>query len=67
MVNTQPLEDYLKAIDLYNNGKKEEAMQCIANSVGVEEPTQYMRGAIDKLTKPNQAILALIINESRKD
>ncbi len=67
MVNTEPLKEYLEAIDAYNNGNKEKALELLANSVGAPGPTKYMESALGKLSEPNIAILTLLLNEIKGD
>ncbi len=67
MVNTEPLKNFLKGREAYQSGSKEKALQLLAKSVGATEPTEYMKDNLDQLTEPNDAVLTLIIDESKKE
>ena len=65
MVNTEPLEKYIECRDALASGDKQKALLLLANSMGCEEPTEYMRTELENLAKPNIAILTLILHESK--
>ena len=66
-MNTKPLRDYLEGVEAFNAGDKDTALKSIASSVGMGEPTEIMKASIDKLVKPNEALMTLILHESKKD
>lgn len=66
-MDTQPIRDLLKAIELSKSGNKEEALAHLSQACGADEPTEYMKQNIDKLLEePNDAILTLVIGETQK-
>lgn len=65
MTNTEPLKNYIDARDAMKNGQPAEAAQLLAKSVGAAAPTPFMESAINELTEPNEAVLTLILNESK--
>ena len=65
-MDTKPLRDYLEGVEAYKAGNKDEALNLIAHSVGAEKPTGIMEASLDKLVKPNEAVLGLILHESKK-
>ena len=67
MVSTEPLRNYLGSIEAAKAGEKEKALKLLASSIGATEPTPYMKSNLDKLTKPHEAILTLILHNSKGD
>lgn len=67
MVNTEPLRNYLESIEAAKAGEKEKALKLLASSIGAAEPSPYIKSNLDKLTKPHDAILTLILHESKGD
>lgn len=67
MVNTEPLKKYIESRDALKEGKREKALLLLASSVGAQTPTPYMESALNDLTEPNQAILTIILHESKGD
>jgi len=67
MVDTAPLEKYIESRDALKAGDKEAALALLAESVGAEAPTPYMKDTLRHLTEPNQAILTLILHKSKGD
>ena len=65
MVNTEPLKNYIESRDALRTGDKKRALSLLVNSIGAKTPTPYMESYLDKLTEPNQAILTLILHESK--
>ena len=65
MVNTEPLKKYIESRDAQKAGNSETALSLLAESLGAEKPTPYMESALEELTEPNQAILTLILHESK--
>lgn len=65
-MNTQPISEYLQAAIAYKEGNKEEALELLASSLGVEEPTQIMRENLDKFIDMNQAALVIILHRSQE-
>jgi hypothetical protein len=65
-VNTEPLANYLKAVEAYRAGKPRDAEKLIAQSIGLTEPTSYMKNSLKQLCdqdKPNQAIATLLVHQ----
>ena len=67
MVDTGPLEKYIKSRDALKAGDKETALALLAESVGAEAPTPYMKGTLKELMEPNQAILTILLHKSKGD
>ena len=67
MVNTEPLKKYIESRDALKAGDTETALSLLAESIGVKEPTPYMKSALKDLAEPNQAILTLILHNSKGD
>lgn len=65
MVNTEPLEKYIKSRDAMKAGDSERALTLLAESLGAETPNPYMESALKELTEPNPAILTIILHESK--
>lgn len=66
-MNTEPLRNYIKGIEAYKAGNKENALNLIASSVGTDKPTGIMKASLDKLIDSNDAILTLILHEIKKE
>lgn len=70
MPSARPIKLYLEAVEAYKSGDKEEAAQKLAQSLGASEPSNIIRGSIDKLlstdTMPNDAVLRMISTEVSK-
>jgi hypothetical protein len=69
-VNTQPLANYMKAIEAYRSGDTKQAELLIANSVGLTEPTDYIKDSLKSLCdidKPNEAIVTLLFQRLIKE
>jgi hypothetical protein len=68
--NTQPIKDYLAAVDALSKGRQDEAIDLLARAVGAGEPTSVMHGSIHSLltpgTRANDGILKLVANEVSK-
>jgi len=64
-MDTEPLKQYIEAIEAYKNGKKEEALKLIADSIGADEPTAIMKDSLDSLVNINPVILKLILHRSK--
>ncbi len=67
MVNTEPLKKYIKSRDALKAGDPETSLKLLAESVGAKMPTPYMKSTLKDLTEPNEAILTIILNESKKE
>jgi len=65
MVNTEPLRKYIESREAMKAGKPDTALTLLADSLGSNIPTPYMKSAIKELTEPNQAILTIILHESK--
>lgn len=65
MVDTEPLEKYIKSRDALKAGDKETALTLLAESVGAGTPTPYMEDTLEDLIEPNQAILTIILHKSK--
>ncbi|KKM20468.1 hypothetical protein LCGC14_1645200 [marine sediment metagenome] len=65
MVDTEPLKKYIESRDALKAGDKQKALTLLAESMGCEEPTEYMKTELEKLVEPNVATLTLIIHESK--
>ena len=65
MVNTEPLKKYIESRDALKAGDKEKSLLLLADSVGAKAPTPYMKSTLKDLTEPNQAILTIILHESK--
>ena len=65
MVDTGPLKLYLEGRDAFRAGDKEKALNLISESIGTKSPTPYMKSNLEKLAEPNDAVLTLIIHESK--
>ena len=65
IVNTEPLKRYIKSRDALKAGDKNAAIALLAESLGAKKPTPYMESAIEELTEPNEAVLTIILNESK--
>lgn len=59
----KPLKDYIRAIDEHRQGNDEEALKLLAQSVGLEEPTQIMKQNLSRMLDSNDAVLTLILKE----
>ena len=65
MVNIEPLKKYIESRDALKEGDKKKALSLLTDSIGAKTPTPYMESALKDLTEPNQAILTLILHESK--
>lgn len=65
MVDTEPLKKYIESREALKAGDKNAALALLAESVRAAAPTPYMKDAIEKLAEPNQAILTIILHESK--
>ena len=65
MVNTEPLKKYIESRDALRAGKPEVALSLLADSLGAEIPTPYMKSRLEELTEPNQAVLTILLHESK--
>lgn len=70
MPSPLPIKIYLEAVAKYREGKKEEAAQLLAESLGAINPSPIMRNSIDRLlernTMPNDVILQILSTEVSK-
>ena len=66
MSNTEPLKKYIAARDAMRDGDRDEAVQLLAESVGVEAPTPIMEDSAEALLDSNDAALVLVMAETRK-
>lgn len=70
MPSPHPIKLYLEAVAMHREGKKEQAAQLLAQSLGVSEPSPIIRDLIDKLltqnTIPNDAVLQVVATEVAK-
>ena len=70
MPSPQPIKLYLEAVAMHREGKKEQAAQLLAESLGVSEPSPVIENCIDRLltqnTMPNDAILKILSTEVAK-
>lgn len=64
-MNTEPLRKYIESRDAMLAGNPEAAVKLLAESLGAE-PTPYMADAIKDLADPNEAVLTLILHESKE-
>lgn len=62
-MNISPLANYIRAREEYHAGHKEEALQLLTESMGLEKPTPIMRDALDKLVDLNDVALTLVLHE----
>lgn len=67
MVNTEPLKQYIESRDAFKAGENKKALKLLADSVGAPGPTEFMKDNLDKLTEPNDAVLTLIIHQSKEE
>ena len=65
MINTEPLKKYIESRDALKAGDKEKSLLLLVDSVGAKVPTPYMESTLKDLTEPNQAILTIILHESK--
>ncbi len=65
MVNTEPLKKYMESRDALKAGDKQKALSLLAESMGSEEPTEYMKSELEHLAEPNIATLTIILHESK--
>ena len=63
----QPLKDYIKAIEANKAGDREKALALLASSVGADEPTEFMKSALEKMLDSNDAVLTVILGEIEND
>lgn len=66
-MNTEPLKTYLLGRDAYREGKKEEALKLIAQSMGADQPTPMMKSALGELCDLNDAALTILLHEAGKE
>jgi len=66
-MNTKPLRKYIESRDAAKAGDKAKAAALLAESLGATEPTPYMNSALEQLEEPNEAVLTLILHESKGD
>lgn len=70
MPSIEPIKLYQEALEKYKQGNKEEAAQKLAQSLGVDEPSDVIRNSIDRLlsanTMPNDAVLKILSTEVSK-
>ena len=65
MVDTEPLKKYIESRDALKAGDKQKALTLLAESMGSEQPTEYMKSELANLVEPNIATLTLILHESK--
>ena len=65
MVNTESLQRFIESRDAMKEDNPEKALLLLAKSLGAKAPTPYMKSALKDLTEPNQAILTIILHESK--
>ncbi len=65
MVDVKPLKQYLEGREALKAGDEKAALKLLANSVGAEEPTPYMKDNLAQLIEPNVPVLTLILEESK--
>ena len=65
MVNTEPLKKYIESRDALKAGDKKTAVSLLAASLGGITPSPYMVENLNVILEPNQAILTLILHESK--
>jgi hypothetical protein len=68
-MSTEPLKKYIQSIEHFKNGNDAEASSLLAESVGIEKSTPYMQENLPKLvnaSEPNDAILTLVIHETKR-
>ena len=64
-MNTEPMAEYLRAIEAFKGGHSGKALELLTNSIGATEPTEYMKDYLPQLTEPNAAILTLLVDQIR--
>jgi len=65
MVNTEPLKKYIESRDALREGDRDKAASLLADSLGAPVSTPYMDSALEELTEPNEAVLTIILHESK--
>lgn len=68
-MNTEPLRSYIKSIQAHKEGRKGDAEGLLCDSLGIKEPTSYMKSTLPKLVdgdNPNDAVLAIIIDRTKR-
>ncbi len=70
MPTSEPLKNYLEALESYNQGNRKEAAQKLAEAFGAKEPSHVIINSLDKLFKDgsmaNDATLQIIATEIAK-
>ncbi len=64
-MNTEPMAEYLQAIEAFKAGHEGKSLELLAKSIGAQDPTAYMADCLPQLTKPNAAILTLLVDQIR--
>lgn len=62
----EPLKRYIEAIEAKNSGDRKKALDLLAESVGIKEPTEIMRNSLDKMLDSNDAVLTVILDRIEK-
>ena len=66
-MNTAPLEEYIKGVEAFKQGNKEEALALISSSLGADKPTEIMKSSLEELTHVNIAALRIILHRSKEN
>lgn len=62
-----PLKDYLVARDALKEGNLFIAAQRLADALGADQPTEYMRQNLDKLLDGNMPATVLLSHKLKKE
>lgn len=67
MANSEPIKEYVAALEAKRSGRKQEAAAALAKAMGAAEPTQTIKTAVNKLLTPgtpaNDVALGLVASE----
>lgn len=60
--NLAPVQDYMKARDLYRQGQTEESLNLLCEAIGAEAPTPLLREHLDRIFEDNTPLADMVLH-----